>query len=176
LITSGSQPEEGSFLNPNQIHYDLVNDSAFMREWKSLCSKDRGGAVGRNVILRAAKARYGDTVSFPIAARESVQLWLNSGVVARKPDVTPQPAQLKKESTPVKFFETINYVNGRDVKSLKPSEIVSAIAAKEAEVESLKKAKAQPKMVLREIAKIEGEIAGLTAFLDSIEPRACALP
>lgn len=98
----------------------------------------------------------------PIPSPEYLAEWQGS---------QPQPAQ---EDTMNKSIEitTKTFANGTDIATMKDADIFALIAEQEAEIEGLKKIKAQPKKLVAEIAKREAGIAALVAYLDKAEPTA----
>lgn len=62
---------------------------------------------------------------------------------------------------------TTTFANGADISKMADGEVFNLIAEQEAEIEALKKIKAQPKKLVEEIAKREAGIAALVAYLDN---------
>ncbi len=78
----------------------------------------------------------------------------------------PQPESIM--SKPI-TITTKTFANGTDISTMADAEVFNLIAEQEAEIEGLKKIKAQPKKLIDEIAKREAGIAALVAYLDSVK-------
>lgn len=119
-----------------------------------------------------------DTASY--ARDPTIEFWLDK---VRHPELPPKkatpmavPAYLPpptpttpKETTVNKAIAitTITLANGNDVSKMTDAEVFDMIAQQEAQIETLKKIKAQPKKLVAEIAAREAGIAALVAHLDS---------
>lgn len=79
------------------------------------------------------------------------------------PTPTPKETSVSKPIT----ITTTTFANGNDISKMADGEIFNMIAEQEAEIEALKKIKAQPKKLVEEIAKREAGIVALVAYLDS---------
>ncbi len=80
-----------------------------------------------------------------------------------------QPQPESTMSKPI-TITTKTFANGTDISTMADAEVFNLIAEQEAEIEALKKIKAQPKKLVDEIAKREAGIAALVAYLDSVKP------
>lgn len=85
-------------------------------------------------------------------------------------DNTPNPnesnTQLTQEQTMTKFFETRNYLNGRDLSTLTDSDIYLMIKVKEQEIRDLESITTRPVRLTRQIEEAKKELTDLVAFLD----------
>jgi hypothetical protein len=79
---------------------------------------------------------------------------------------TPQPQPESIMSKPI-TITTKTFANGTDISTMADAEVFNLIAEQEAEIEGLKKIKAQPKKLIDEIAKREAGIAALVTYLDN---------
>ena len=111
----------------------------------------------------------------PYAHDPTIKFWLDEvrNPEPKKPPPMatyspPSPTAAPKETSMNKpiTVTTITLVNGVDASKMTNAEIFDLIAQQEAQIEALKKIKAQPKKLVAEIAEREAGIAALVAHLD----------
>lgn len=82
-------------------------------------------------------------------------------------ELTPTPTPKETPVSKPIIITTTTFANSNDISKMADGEIFNMIAEQEAEIEALKKIKAQPKKLVEEIAKREAGIAALVAYLDN---------
>lgn len=161
-----------------EIHAAITQDADFWDDWDAVPDDKKLGPSGRNVVLRAAKRAFGVNVTFAESDRGAVAKAVFNGTVPAYPANSNLgiTANTCKEQKPVKFLETITYLNGTDISKVDVNAAFTMISAKEAEVERLEKLANKPKLVVDQIAKIKDEIAEAVAALDAANAKKADTP
>lgn len=81
-----------------------------------------------------------------------------------------------KETTPVKTLESKTYLKGQDISTMSDDAIFSVIASMEDDIETLNKVSNKPQRLVKQVAKMRGEIKSIIDHLDATDVEATEAP